>query len=76
MKRLNAPCYDVKTSRQQSCAPMRNQVNVYPRLDMQAVEKSLIRYRQSVEILNQSKPDTFLGRRTFEPFPKEQHSGG
>lgn len=55
---------------------MRNQSNLHVRLDMQAVEKALIGYRKSLEILNQSKPDTFLGRRTFEPFPKEQQSGG
>jgi hypothetical protein len=26
---------------------------------------------QSFELLKRAKPDTFLGRRTFEPFPKE-----
>ena len=51
---------------------MKNQGSHDFRLDLQIVEKALIRYRRSLEILSQSKPDTFLGRRTFEPFPGEQ----
>jgi hypothetical protein len=27
--------------------------------------------KQARELLAQSSPDTFLGRRTFEPFPRE-----
>ena len=27
--------------------------------------------QQARELLKQSPPDTFLGRRTFEPFPRE-----
>lgn len=27
---------------------------------------------QSLQILKQNQPDTFLGRQTFTPFPKEE----
>lgn len=31
---------------------------------------------KSLEMLGTDAPDTFLGRKTQEPFPKEQMSGG
>ena len=51
---------------------MGNQDNRCVRFDVQALEKAWAAYYKALEILNQPKPDTFLGRRTFEPFPKER----
>ncbi|MGY4622698.1 hypothetical protein [Bradyrhizobium sp. USDA 4486] len=30
---------------------------------------------QAASVLKEPRPDTFLGRKTYEPFPKEEDSG-
>jgi|GEM_PF-3586443 len=40
----------------------------------QIIERSRDMLRKSIELLRQSQPDTFLGRKTHEPFPR-RHDG-
>jgi len=50
------------------CTPSRLSRERYFR---QTIELTRQRLRQSLELLRQSVPDTFLGRKTQEPFPKQ-----
>jgi hypothetical protein len=51
---------------------MRSRTPVYrARSDVDQTNEMRRVVQQARELLRQSPPDTFLGRKTFEPFPKQ-----
>ena len=53
---------------------MTNDLKSYPLLEVQLVklaEDSRKLIKESLELLRREAPDTFLGRETHKPFPKE-----
>jgi hypothetical protein len=40
--------------------------------DLQFIEQTRDAIKEAKELLSKPVPDTFLGRQTYEPFPKKQ----
>ncbi|MGY3453150.1 hypothetical protein [Bradyrhizobium sp. USDA 4353] len=50
---------------------MRKYVYFPLKIDSETIERVRKALAESLELLKQNRPDTFLGRKSYEPFPNE-----
>ncbi|CAL78007.1 hypothetical protein BRADO4257 [Bradyrhizobium sp. ORS 278] len=53
---------------------MRKHVHFPLKIDAENVDRIRKALAESLELLKQNRPDTFLGRKSYEPFPNEAAS--